>query len=95
MEREELDRPMKLLLPKIHQNGTWNVSVQKVWLANGLIPRMIWCVFLRRTVQDLNEHEHVQGCTFAEEIAISFMHNSSSHVTNDVIGFSPRYEYAS
>jgi hypothetical protein len=41
MWREQLDRPMRLPLPRIHQDGTWIVSVQRVWLAQGLIPRMI------------------------------------------------------
>jgi TPR repeat protein len=38
---EELIRPMRLPLPKVHQDGTWTVSIQRVWLIQGLIPRMI------------------------------------------------------
>jgi hypothetical protein len=38
---EELDQPMKVPLPRVHQDGTWTVSLQRVWLAHGLIPRMI------------------------------------------------------
>jgi apolipoprotein N-acyltransferase len=46
MWREQLDLPIRVPLQRVHQGGTWTVSVQSVWLAQGLIPRMIFTMQL-------------------------------------------------